>query len=266
MALNLLSLKPIKRSKGQDAVASAAYRSAEKLHNTRNDITHDFTRKRDIVHTAIMIPEHAPDEFFDRETLWNTVEHAEKRKDSRVAKEIVLALPRELSLETSISMVKEFVSKCFIPLGMCADIAVHIGRSKDRQHTESVHDKNHLHNPHCHIMLTDRPVDKDGFCPKKNPDWNSVQHLKGWRREWATIQNKTFERKGLAVRVSHESYKKRNIDRESTKHLGPVAMAMERRGIKTAHGNENRAIMKRNSERDKQQHERKLNRVCGKSR
>lgn len=254
MALYLLSVKPISRKQNRSSVEAAAYRSAQKLYNEREDITHDFTRKRGVVYTEILLPENAPSEFSNRETLWNAVEHAEKRRDSRTAREIVLALPRELTLETSKALVKKFVSGCFIPLGMCADICLHAGLNKNTNHNETERKKNLPHNPHAHIMLTDRPVRKEGFCDKKNPDWNSKQYLKQWRECWANLQNEVFIRKGLETRVSHESYKTRGIGREPTKHLGPVIMAMERREIKTKFGNENRAIEARN----KEQHQRQL--------
>lgn len=248
MALYLLSINPISRKQNRSSVEAAAYRSGEKLHNERENRTYDFTRKKGIVHTEILLPENAPPEFLNREILWNTVEHAEKRRDSRTAREIILALPRELTLETSKALVRKFVSVCFISLGMCADICIHAGLNKNKNHNETKRKEIFLHNPHAHIMLTDRPVRNKGFCDKKNPDWNSTQYLNQWRECWANFQNEAFIRKGLKVRVSHESYKKRGIDRELTKHLGPVIMAMERRSINTKLGNENRAIEARNKE------------------
>lgn len=250
MALYLLSIKPISRTQNRSSVEAAAYRSGEKLYNEREDITYDFTRKKGVVHTEILLPENAPPEFSNRQALWNAVEHAEKRRDSRTAREIVLALPRELTLETSKALVRKFVSVCFIPLGICGDISIHAGLNKNKNHNETERKKILPHNPHAHIMLTDRPVRNEGFCDKKNPDWNSKQYLNQWRECWANFQNETFIRKGLEVRVSHESYKKRGIEHEPTKHLGPVLMAMERRDIKTKLGNENRAIEDRNRERE----------------
>lgn len=255
MALYLLSIKPVSRTQNRSSVEAAAYRSGEKLHNEREDITYDFTHKKGVVHTEILLPEHAPPEFSNRQTLWNSVERAEKRRDSRTAREIVLALPRELTLETSKALVRKFVSVYFIPLGMCADICIHVGLNKNTNHNQTERKK--MHNPHAHIMLTDRPVRNEGFCDKKNPAWNSKKYLHQWRECWANLQNEIFVRKGLAVRVSHESYKKRGIDREPTKHLGPVIMAMERRNINTKLGNENRAIEARNKEQHQLQLEQK---------
>lgn len=125
--------------------------------------------KKDVVHTEILLPENAPPEFSNRQTLWNAAERAEKRIDSRIAREIVIALPRELTLETAKALVREFVSTCFIQCGMCADVSIHAGHNKER-HNYSTQEKNLPHNPHAHIMITARPVGKEGFCERKNPD------------------------------------------------------------------------------------------------
>jgi ATP-dependent exoDNAse (exonuclease V) alpha subunit len=197
MALYLLSIKAISRNQGSSSVEAAAYRSGEKLYNEREDIIFDFTRKKGIIHTEILLPENAPPKFSNRQTLWNAVERAEKRRDSRTAREIVLALPRELTLETSKALVRKFVSVCFIPLGMCADICIHSGFNKNTKHNETDSKKILPHNPHAHIILTDRPVKKEGFCDKKNPAWNSKKYLHQWRECWANLQNEIFVRKGL---------------------------------------------------------------------
>lgn len=241
--------------KGRSVIESAAYRSASKLQDNRTGKTYDFTRKRGVVHTEILLPENAPARFADRKTLWNEVEFVEKRKDSRLAREIVLGLPRKLLLKTSTELVREFVSKNFIPLGMCADIAIHIGHNKAEHQMEGNSADINLHNPHCHILLTDRPVDQHGFCSKKNPKWNSKELLLEWRKEWANIQNKMFLRKGLKTHVSHLSYKERNIDMEPTMHLGSVFAEMERRNIRTKIGDRNRTIEVRNNERKMRQRE-----------
>lgn len=265
MALYFLSIKPISRTQ-MSAVGAAAYRSGEKLYDERKEEIFDFTRKKGIIHTEVLLPENTPPDFLNREILWNAAEHAEKRRDSRIAREIELALPRELTFETSKTLVRKFVSVCFIPLGMCADICIHAGLNKNTNHNETEHEKLLPHNPHAHIMLTDRPVGKEGFYYKKNPSWNSKQYLCQWRECWANLQNETFIRKGLAIRVSHESYIKRGIDREPTKHLGPVLMALERRNIKTKLGNENRAIEARNKEKQQLQMEREQKRRVERSR
>ena len=133
----------IKRSEGRSAVAAAAYRSGTKLTNEWDGLTHDYTRKGGIVHAEIMLPAHAPPEFADRSTLWNSVEQIEKARDSQLAREIEAALPRELSREQQLALVRAYVKENFVDKGMCADFAIH--------------DKG-TGNPHVHIMLTVRQV------------------------------------------------------------------------------------------------------------
>jgi len=251
-----LHAKHVGRRNGNSAVAAAAYRSGEKLINECDGLAHDYAYRDDVVHTEIMLPDNAPEEFSDRSTLWNTAELAENRRDARVALEIVVALQREFSFETSLASVKAFVKNNFIQQGRCADIAIHLGLSKDSSNVDSNLGKNFPHNPHAHILLTTRSVCPSGLCDKKNPDWNKPYHLKQWRKDWADIQNRTFATKGLVARISDASYKARGIDREPTKHLGPIFSTMERRGIQTDIGNINREITERNKERERKAQER----------
>ncbi len=97
-------------------------------------------------------------------------------------------------------------------------------------------------NPHAHVLLTDRPVDSNGFCSKKNRNWNTVEQLNKWRAAWAETQNRAFKEKGLEMRVSHESLEVQGIDREPTRPLGRAATALDRKGIQTEVGNWNREI------------------------
>ena len=129
----------IKRSAGRSAVAAAAYRSGTKLTNEWDGMTHDYTRKGGIVHAEIMLPAHAPPEFADRSILWNSVEQIEKARDSQLAREIEAALPRELSGEQQLALVRAYVKDNFVDKGMCADFAIH--------------DKG-TGNPHVHIMYS----------------------------------------------------------------------------------------------------------------
>ena len=112
----------IKRSEGRSAVAAAAYRSGTKLTNEWDGLTHDYTRKGGVVHAEIMLPSHAPPEFADRSTLWNSVEQIEKARDSQLAREIEAALPRELSREQQLALVRAYVKDNFVDKGMCADL------------------------------------------------------------------------------------------------------------------------------------------------
>lgn len=125
MAIYHCSIKIISRGKGKSAVAAAAYRSGETLTNEYDGVTHDYTRKGGIVHTEILLPDHAPAEYADRSLLWNAVEKIEKAKNAQLAREIEIALPQELTREQGISLVREYVKAQFVNAGMCADFCLH---------------------------------------------------------------------------------------------------------------------------------------------
>ena len=260
MAIYHLSIKIISRGKGKSAVAAAAYRSGEKITNEYDGVIHDYTKKGGITHTEILLPDHAPKEYKDcqsgslRSTLWNAVEKVENAKNSQLAREIELALPKELTQEQNISLVHDYVNKHFVSVGMCADICIH--------------DKNDG-NPHAHIMLTMRPLEQDGNWGAKSKkeyildengekivlksgefksrkisttDWNEQTKAEEWRSAWATSVNSALEQNNHAVRIDHRSYERRGIDQIPSLHLGVAASQMEKRGIQTERGNINREI------------------------
>jgi uncharacterized protein (DUF2267 family) len=254
MAIYHLSIKIISRGKGKSAVAAAAYRAGETITNEYDGITHDYTRKGDVVHTEILLPEHAPKEYADRSTLWNAVEQIEKNKNSQLAREIEISLSVELSRERNISLVREYVQRHFVEEGMCADVCVH--------------DKGDG-NPHAHIMLTLRPFEQDGswgaksrkeYLLNKNGerirlksgefktrkvdmmDWNEQTKAEEWRADWAAAVNAALEGQGLEERVDHRSFLRQGKEDIPTIHLGVAAAQMERKGILTERGNINRKI------------------------
>src|SRR5690606_37013656 len=119
------SAKVISRSTGASALASAAYRSASRLHDQRLDRHHDFTNKAGVIHSEVMLPENAPEQLRNREALWNSVEAAEVRKDAQLAREVEFALPRELEQADAVQVARDFVRTEFVDRGMCADLNVH---------------------------------------------------------------------------------------------------------------------------------------------
>ena len=147
MAIYHLEAKVVSRGAGRSAVAASAYLSCSRLYNDYDGIQHDYTRKQGLVWQQIFLPEYAPQEWQDREQLWNAVEEAEKSRDSRLAREFVVALPIELNCEEQIALLQEFIQEQFVADGMCADAAVH--------DTDG-------HNPHAHILLTVRPLNEQG--------------------------------------------------------------------------------------------------------
>jgi len=221
------------------SVAHASYQSGEKLQGKSNKgdkngrITHDYRSKGGVLYKEILLPEGAPLEFMNRQTLWNTVELSEKRKDAQLAREIIVALPKELNLFEQVEILRVYSQENFVRIGMCADFAIHnTGKG----------------NPHAHIMLTTRHVTPKGF-GKKNTDWNKKQLLLEWREAWANINNHMFELKGLDEHIDHRSYKEQGINRLPYIHLGHEATALEKKGIKTAKGDYNREIKRINDER-----------------
>ena len=248
----------VSRGKGKSAVAAAAYRSGEKLTNEWDGMTHDYTRKGGVVHTEIMLPPHAPPSFSDRSTLWNSVELYEKAGNAQLAREIDAALPIELSREEQIRLVREYCSSQFVSRGMCVDFVIHDTNSG---------------NPHCHIMLTMRPLDERGAWAAKSKKeydldengerirlpsgrykthkvdltgWNDKDNTLLWRKAWADYTNDFLERNGSPERIDHRSNAERGIDEIPTVHMGVAACQMEKKGIATEKGELNRAIRKSN--------------------
>lgn len=178
-------------------------------------MTHDYTRKGGIVHAEIMLPAHAPPEFADRSILWNSVEQIEKARDSQLAREIEAALPRELSGEQQLALVRAYVKDNFVDKGMCADFAIH------DKGTGNPHWKNHR---------------------EDTTDWNDKGNVEIWRAAWAAYTNRALESAGRPGRIDHRSYKRQGIDKIPSVHLGPAASQMEKRGIRTDKGEVNRQI------------------------
>ena len=147
MAIYHLEAKVVSRGAGRSAVAASAYLSCSRLYNDYDGIQHDYTKKQGLVWQEVFLPEYAPQEWKDREQLWNAVEEVETAKDSRLAREFVVALSIELNRKEQIALLQEFVREQFVSDGMCADAAIH--------DTDG-------HNPHAHILLTVRPLDEQG--------------------------------------------------------------------------------------------------------
>jgi len=250
MGYYLLSFNCLSRRKGHSVIERAAYIGGCKL--SYENITYDYSYRTDVIYSEIMLPADAPKDYSNNEILWSVVEHTERRRDSRLAREVMLALPRCLTTDSNIAIVKEFISINCIENKMCADFSIHSGNNMDSIYPEKEHTDSFLHNPHAHILLTTRQVMRDGFLSVKCRDWDKKEYLQQCRKSWAEIQNSAFVYKGLNVRVSHESYKARGIDREPTIHLGTTIMDLEKRGIKTSLGDKNRAIEARNCNRKRQ--------------
>lgn len=194
MALYHLHAKILSRSHGRNALASAAYRSASRLHDSLRTRQHDFTKKTGVIHSQILLPTGASEVFLDRGTLWNEVERVEKRKDAQLAREVEFALPCELKPVQAIGLARDFVRQQFVSRGMIADLNVHWDIARNGQKK-----------PHAHVMLTMRHIDHTGF-GQKNRAWNAKSLLLLWRKAWADLANERLATFGIDRRIDHRSY------------------------------------------------------------
>lgn len=265
MAIYHLSAKVIGRKGGRSCVAAAAYRAGGRLRDERQGIEHDYSRKGGVVHAEVLAPENAPDWMRDRARLWNAVEAVEQRKDAQLAREIEVALPRELVRGERLELLRGFVQREFVDRGMIADVVVHEGKARDGHRQ-----------PHAHVMLTMRELTGEGF-GKKDRSWNAPDLLMGWREAWARDANTALERAGRSERIDHRSldvqraeaeqqverargggqedlaleHEKKVVElsREPEPKIGPAANAQEKRGIQTERGDAFRAAQARNAQR-----------------
>ena len=229
----------VSRSEGHSAIAAAAYRAGEKLHDERTGEIKDYQRRSwSVLYTRILTPENAPSWMLDRQRLWNGVEHREDRSTkpdtAQLARNIELSLPCELTHEQHVELLCDFVQAEFVGRGMVADVAIHAPpyRGDGTNH-------------HAHVLLTMRDIEDGGF-GNKNRAWNKEELLEHWRERWADCQNRALEKYGFETRVDHRSLEDQGIDREPTTHLGPTAQALEDQGVPTDRGDQNRRIKSAN--------------------
>ena len=256
MALFHFDVRQIKRSAGQSVIACAAYRAGEKLYSDYYGEWSDYSRKGGVIHSEILLPDHAPREYADRQTLWNAVEFAERGKKAQLAYSFELALQTEFSTEENLALARQFLLEHFVSRGMIVDVCFH---EPDREPP----------NPHIHFMCPIRPLNPDGSWGQKQrreylldengerirddaghykfnavptTDWGDPETLEFWREKWAELCNAKFEEKGLTERIDHRSYERQGINQIPTIHEGPAVRAMERRGIRTEKGDFNRWV------------------------
>lgn len=259
-----LNAKIISRGgeKPQSAVASAAYRSGTKLYCEYDGEVKDFSRKGHVIYSEILLPEYVPKEFADRSVLWNAVENFEKGSRAQLSREIEFSLPCELDADERLKAAKKF-AEFFRDKGMVVDMNLH---SPDHANP----------NPHCHLMLTMRPFQKDGtFLEKKcwreydldkngqkiptkkgndykshkvyATDWDDRGNVEKWRALWADIETDFYRKNGYEITAEHRSFERQGIELLPTIHMGAAVTAMERRGIQIEVGNMNREIKKINA-------------------
>lgn len=260
MAIYHCSIKIGSRSKGQSAVAAAAYRAGEKLTDKQTGIVSDYTRKGGIVHSEIALCENAPAEYADRETLWNAVHEIEKAKNSQLWREFEVALPKELNRSEQIDTVREF-AKSLATQGMCVDWALH--------------DKGDG-NPHAHIMATVRSIKENGeWAPKSKKvydldddgnkiyqgkdktgrrqyknhkedynNWNDKERVEEWREQWAKCCNRRLSERD---HIDHRSYERQGVEQIPTVHEGYAARQMVAKGKTSKRVQMNEEIRQKNT-------------------
>ena len=250
MAIYHMSIKNISRAKGKNAIAAAAYRAGTILTDNETGITHNYAKKSEVTYTEIILPEHAPEEYRNREILWNEVQKVETQDRARLAREWEVAIPNELDLDQAKTLIRNF-GESLVKEGMCIDLAIHW--------------KNGNH--HAHIMGTTRPIGKDGkWAPKERKgykldaegnkipvidtktgkqkigargrkmwqretvqanDWNRREKVEEWRKRWADCCNKYLARE---QQIDHRSYEQQGVTQLPTVHEGYAARLMEQRG------------------------------------
>lgn len=264
MALFHFSVTQVRRSAGQSAIASAAYRAGERLYSDRYGEYSDYTHKGGVACAEILLPPQAPKEYQDRQTLWNALEAAERGKDAQLAYSFDIALQNEFSLEENVALARQFLLENFVSRGMAADFAVHQPDKRDGG----------IPNPHFHVLCPIRPILENGkwggkqrreyllddhgerirdeagnfkFNAVPTTDWGRPETLEAWRAAWADLCNAKFAEKGLPCRIDHRSYLRQGLDRLPTVHEGAAVRQMEARGIATDKGELNRWIRATNA-------------------
>lgn len=249
MAIFHASTKTVTRSSGRSAVAAAAYRSGSELTDARTGLVHDYTRKGGVISAEIIAPHGL---ILDREAHWSAVELAEKRSDSRTAREWIIALPEELSADDRNKCAVTFATHLMEKYGVAVDLAIHAPSGGD--------DRNH----HAHLLMNTRVINPDGtfgakaLCEIADKELRKrteiaeratgSEQIKAIRGAWESIANRALEAAGLEVRIDARSHKDRELDEVPTKHLGPVATDMERNGEPTVNGDYNRQAAAINTE------------------
>lgn len=270
MAIYHASMKPVSRSSGRSAVASAAYRAGERLTNERDGITHDFSRKQGVEHAEIVLPEGSDADWArDRSTLWNAAEAAENRKDARVAREFEVALPHELSAEQRLELTRDFAQELANRYGGAVDFAIH--QPHDATGATSAGD---VRNHHAHLLMTTRRVEAEGLGDKTYIEWKNVRllgkglpttqmQLRDIRQSWEHVANEHLARAGLDIRIDHRSHMERGLEIAPTEHVGVHATQMDRKGMEVDRARLDEDAARRNADLIREKPEQVLTLITG---
>ena len=236
MAVYFLNLKTFGRSNGSSAVSAAAYRAGERIHDERSGKTYDHTDRLDVMHKEIVLPTRFSNDDMpwarERASLWNLAEAAETRKNARVAREYLLALPAELASEQRVGLVQEFSRELSDRYGFALDVSIHAPRDFPGSDPR---------NFHAHLLATTRSVTVDGLGSKTTLEMQDsrrrelglapvIYELLHVRERWAGAANQALADAGLAARIDHRSLAAQGIDREPRPYIPKAAFEMERHG------------------------------------
>jgi ATP-dependent exoDNAse (exonuclease V) alpha subunit len=235
MAIYHLSIKTVGRSEGRSATAAAAYRCGGKIDDQASGLTFDYTRKRGVEHTEIVLPTKAArldiNWARDRQALWNAAEVAERRKDARVAREYELAIPHELTKSQRRVLVREFSGYLANRYGVGVDFAIH-----------RAHRQGDPRNHHAHVLTTTREVTPTGLGAKTALELSETDRAKRGmphsrvefvevRERWALLSNEHLRHSGHEARIDHRTLAAQGVDRQPTIHRGVAVTGLIRRGV-----------------------------------
>ena len=239
MAIYFLNMQSLGRANGSSAVSAAAYRAGERIRDERSGKTYDHSDRQDVMHKEIMLPsQFAKDDMAwaqDRANLWNTAESAEKRINSRVAREYLVALPVELPHEHRLDLVRGFSRELVERYRFAVDVAIHAPRDFPGSDPR---------NFHAHLLATTREVTTGGLGAKTTVEWSdadrrriglssAVNELLHVRQRWAEVANEALQAAHLSARIDHRTLQAQGIDREPTPHIPRAAFEMERHGYRS---------------------------------
>lgn len=207
-----MEVSTLSRGKGRSLGASLSYISGKKIHDRYSGKTYRH-RRFDLVQCRVYLPPSSPNALRDLQCLCDELNKAEKRKDARTGRLFICSLPNELMPGEWARIVNEFIQENFVSQGLCAVAAIHRGK------LPSNHPKS---NPHVHIIVSTRTVGPEGFNPKKDREHNQRSYIEIWRRAWARVQNRAYERCHVKKRVSHESLRVQGVERKPTRHVSYV--------------------------------------------
>lgn len=207
-----VEVSPLSRGKGRSLGSVLSYISGKEVHDNYSGKTYRH-RRFDLVQFRVYLPPSAPNALRDLQCLCDELNKVEKRKDARTGRLFICSLPNELMPGEWARIVNEFIQENFVSQGLCAVAAIHRGK------LPSNHPKS---NPHVHIIVSTRTVGPEGFNPKKDREHNQRSYIEIWRRAWARVQNRAYERCHVKKRVSHESLRVQGVERKPTRHVSYV--------------------------------------------